>query len=181
MTILTTQRLRLEPFNESHLDGLQTLNRDPEVMRYITGKPETREETIAAIERVKLRWAEYGFSWWALMTQDGDDLIGAGCIQHLGRDPANPLELGWRLRQDKWRQGYASEAAQRMAAFAFETLRTDLLCAVCHQDNTASSRVMQRLGMQYKGIERWYDLDTAVYTITQDQWNQRRIKALNEN
>ena len=170
MTILTTQRLRLEPFNDSHLAGLNAVNRDPEVMRYITGKPETLENTAAAIARVKKRWAEWGFSWWSFIELETDEIIGSGCIQYLGGDTANPLEIGWRLRQDKWRQGLASEAARRMAAFAFETVGGDSLCAVCHQENLGSARVMQRLGMQFQGIERWHDMDTSVYAMTRSDW-----------
>jgi RimJ/RimL family protein N-acetyltransferase len=101
-------------------------------------------------------------------------LIGAGAVQHLGRDPANPLELGWRLRQDKWGQGFASEAAQRMAEFAFDTLDGELLCAVCWPENRNSARVMEKLGMRYKGQEVWYERDTSVYQITRDEWYARR-------
>jgi RimJ/RimL family protein N-acetyltransferase len=176
MTILQTPRLRLEPFCDAHLDGLFALNSDPEIMRYITGKPETREQTIASIERVKARWLEWGYSWWSFIERDSEDLIGAGCIQHLGRDKANPLEIGWRLRQDKWGKGYASEAAQAMTTFAFDTLHSDYLCAVCHSENLASAKVMQRLGMQYRGIERWYDMDTAVYAMTRSEWEAHALK-----
>jgi len=45
MTTLTTARLRLEPMVDAHLDGLNAVNVDPEVMRYISGKSETRAET----------------------------------------------------------------------------------------------------------------------------------------
>ncbi|MBI3285672.1 MAG: GNAT family N-acetyltransferase [Burkholderiales bacterium] len=176
MSLLSTARLRLEPINDSHLQGLHALNRDPAVMRYITGKPDTLEDTQAMIERVKARWIEYGFSWWSFIELESEQLIGAGCIQYLGRDPANPLETGWRLRQDKWGRGYASEAAHSMAAFAFETLNGASLCAVCHQDNSASARVMQKLGMHYRGIERWYEMDTAVYDMTRAEWQARRIE-----
>lgn len=169
MSTLTTSRLRLEPFADAHLDGLNRMNSDAAVMRYLGGRPETREDTQAAIDRVKARWAEWGYSWWSFIEHDSGEIVGAGCIQHLGRDQANPLEVGWRLRRDRWGQGLASEAAQRMAAFAFDDLQAPLLCAVCHPENAASARVMQRLGMRYRGIERWYDLD-AVYEITQAEW-----------
>jgi len=89
-------------------DGLNAMNADPEVMRYLTGRPETREETLAAIERVKARWAEWGFSWWSFIAKESDEIVGAGCIQYLGGNPANPLEIGWRVRRDKWRQGLPS-------------------------------------------------------------------------
>ncbi|MES2102404.1 MAG: GNAT family N-acetyltransferase [Pseudomonadota bacterium] len=175
MTILTTPRLRLEPLNESHLDGLFILNSDPEVMRYITGKPQTQDEALEMIELVKARWEKFGFSWWGFIELASGELIGAGCIQYLGRDPANPLEIGWRLRQDKWGQGFASEAAQRMAAFAFETLGADLLCAVCDQKNSASAKVMQHLGMHYRGVEKWYEMDTAVYEMTRGEWDGKPV------
>jgi RimJ/RimL family protein N-acetyltransferase len=61
MTVLTTPRLRLEPITDAHLAGLHAMNSDPEVMRYITGKPETYEETRQVIERVKGRWRDIGY------------------------------------------------------------------------------------------------------------------------
>jgi RimJ/RimL family protein N-acetyltransferase len=168
--VLHTPRLRLEPLNLGHLDGLLAVNGDAEVMRYISGHAETREDALAMIERVQARWAEHGFSWWAFIDNTHGEFIGTGCVQHLGRDAANPLELGWRLRRDRWGQGYASEAARRMAAFAFDDLAAPLLCAVCDPANTASSQVMQRLGMHYTGQERWYDSECSVYRISREDW-----------
>jgi RimJ/RimL family protein N-acetyltransferase len=170
MPILNTARLRLEPLRQDHLAGLFKLNSDPEVMRYITGKPDTLEDTQQMIDCCMARWAELGYSWWAIFESTNGELIGAGAIQHLGRDPANPLEIGWRFRKDKWHQGFASEAARCMAAFAFDTLNAPQLLAVCHPDNSASSKVMLRLGMSYRGIEPWYEMDCAVYGISAAQW-----------
>ena len=168
MTVLTTPRLRLEPLTDAHFDGLYALNSDPAVMRYITGRPDTPEETQLMIDKVKARWAAWGYSWWAFIERATGELIGAGCVQHLGRDAAQPHELGWRLRQDHWGQGYASEAARAMATFAFERLQAPLLCAVCDPANTASAKVMTRLGLRYRGLERWYDADMAVYQLTRE-------------
>ncbi|MFZ6873591.1 GNAT family N-acetyltransferase [Undibacterium sp. Di27W] len=170
MSILTTARLRLEPMTDNHFEGLFHMNSQPEVMQYITGKPDTAEETLAAIARIKARWVEYGFSWWSFIELESNEIVGAGCIQYLGRDPANPLEIGWRLRKESWNKGYASEAARAMAAFAFDDLKAVSLCAICHQDNHASAHVMKKLGMQYRGIERWNDMDTAAYSMDRVRW-----------
>jgi ribosomal-protein-alanine N-acetyltransferase len=174
MTVLTTARLRLEPFVPSHLDGLCVLNSDPRVMRYITGRPQTREETMAAIQRVMNRWAQWGFSWWSFFERDSGDLVGAGCIQYLAGNPANPLEIGWRLRPDRWHRGLAGEAARRMTMFAFETIDAPLLTAVANPENTASRRVMERLGMRFRGTERWYDADVATYEMDAEAWLAQR-------
>jgi RimJ/RimL family protein N-acetyltransferase len=177
MTTLLTPRLRLEPLNDGHLEGLFELNRDPIVMRYITGRPDTLDDSRAMIQRVQSRWAEFGYSWWAFIRQSDGLLIGSGCIQHLNRDPQGPLETGWRLRQDAWGQGFASEAARHMVGWAFATLKPELICAVCQPDNTPSSTVMQRLGMRYTGTGRWYDMDCARYDITAEEWQASDARA----
>ena len=176
MTTLATARLRLEPLADSHLDGFNALNSDPQVMRYLTGKPETLEESKTIIERVKGRWAEVGYSWWALVERDSGELVGAGALQNLRREATLlpdldcPLEIGWRLRRDRWGRGYAIEAATAIVDFAFDRFRPDELLAVCHPDNVASSGVMKRLGMTDQGLQRWYGKELTTYRISAAEW-----------
>lgn len=174
MTILTTARLRLEPCSDAHFEGLHLLNSDPIVMRYITGRPDTPEDTQSMIDRVKARWIEFGYSWWSFIELSSGEIIGAGCVQHLNRDSSGPLETGWRLRQDRWGMGYASEAAQAMGSFAFETLKAPLLCAVCMVENKPSSTVMERMGMKYRRMGHFYDHDMAYYDMDAADWAARK-------
>ena len=176
MTILTTSRLRLEPLADSHLAGFNAMNADPQVMRYLTGKPETLEESKTVIERVKGRWADVGYSWWALVERDSGELVGAGALQNLRRDAAPlpdldcPLEIGWRLRRDRWGRGYAIEAATAIVDFAFDRFQPDELLAVCHPDNAASSGVMKRLGMTHQGLQRWYGKEMTTFRLGATEW-----------
>jgi len=177
--LLTTARLRLEPYTDAHVEGLHRLNSDPEVMRFLTGQPDTLEQTRHIVERVQARWREQGTSWWSFIERASGEIIGAGCIQPLRRepapepDPACPLEIRWRLRHDRWHQGFASEAARAMADFAFGTLHARELYAVCNPDNTASSTVMKRLGMDHLGLETWYGKPLTTYRISAEQWEAR--------
>lgn len=173
--MLTTRRLRLEPCHPGHLEGLHAINSDPIVMRFISGCPETRDQTLTMIERVQARWARWGHSWWSIIERDSNEIVGAGCIQHLRRggdepDPACPLEIGWRLRRDRWHRGLATEAAVAMAAFAFERLHAPTLYAVCDAQNAASMAVMKRLGMRYRGVEEWYERALDTCEITAAEW-----------
>lgn len=170
MTQLTSARLRFEPVDDCHFEGLQAMNRRPEVMRYISGAPETPEQTRAAIARVQARWAEWGYSWWALIHLESGRLCGAACVQHLGGQRANPLELGWRLHPDFWGQGLASEAARRLAAFAFEALQAPEVVAIRHPDNQDSCRVMDALGMTLRGIEPLDGEDLCVHVLSRTDW-----------
>lgn len=184
MTFLHTARLRLEPFAEQHLDGLNEMNRIPEVMRYVGGEPETREQTAAWIAGVQRCWSAWGTSWWAFIEPTSGRIAGAGCIQHARSEaelPAdleslrrNSLEIGWRLHPDFWRQGLATEAALRMAPFAFDSFEAPELIAVRHADNATSARVMERLGMRYRGLETWYGEPGATHSISREDWLKRR-------
>lgn len=180
MTVLFTARLRLEPFGEHHLDGLHAMNSRPEVMRYISGQPETREQTAGSIARVQRCWAAWGTSWWAFIELQSGCVAGAGAIQYLRREAvpppdldllrSNPLEIGWRLHPDFWRQGFAGEAAARMASFAFQDLAAPELLAVRHLDNVASARVMDRLGMRFRALESWYGKRLATHVLAKAEW-----------
>lgn len=75
--------------------------------------------------------------------------------------------------QDKWHQGFASEAARAMTTFAFETLKAPQLTGICDPENKASAEVMLRLGMSYRGIERWHDHDCAAYVLERSDWQVR--------
>ena len=180
MSILHTTRMRLEPISEQHLDGVYAMDQIPEVMRYVTGQPATREQTAAWIAGVQRCWAAWGTSWWAFIEPTSSRVVGAGCIQHARREAdlpndldslrSNPLEIGWRLHPDFWRKGMASEAALRMAEFAFDSLAAQELIAVRHPDNVASARVMDRLHMHYRGLETWYGTLEATHVVTRDDW-----------
>jgi RimJ/RimL family protein N-acetyltransferase len=182
MTTLQTDRLRLEPFAEQHLEGLHAMNSLPEVMRYLGGQPESREQTQAVIARVQRCWASWGTSWWALIEVTSDRVIGAGCIQYLRREAApptdldsltsNPLEIGWRLHPDYWHQGFATEAAQAMASFAFDKFQLSELMAVRYPENIDSGRVMDRLGMRFRGFEHWYGMSVAAHVISREEWRR---------
>ena len=57
-----TVRLILEPYNDSHYEGLRVMDSDAEVMRYINkGIVKTPEETWEGIRRVQARWDKYHF------------------------------------------------------------------------------------------------------------------------
>jgi RimJ/RimL family protein N-acetyltransferase len=176
MTVLVTARMTLVPCTDDHVEGLHAMNADPEVMRYVSGRPEAFEETVAMVERVKRRWIEFGYSWWSFIERESGEIVGAGAIQNLRRDaspepdPACPLEIGWRLRREYWHRGMATEAARAMAGFAFDTVRADELYAVCDPDNFASASVMKRLGMQDRGLQTWYGKPLATYQTNARQW-----------
>jgi len=163
---LETPRLKLEPYDDSHYEGLRVMDSDAGVMRYITGGiVKTPEETWEGIRRVQARWEKYNFSWWAIREKSSGVIVGAACLQHLANVEGAPLEIGWRLVPEHNGKGYATEAAQAIVDYAAEQVGATYLVAVADPENIPSQRVMQRLGMTYKAIEQHYDVPCVVYEL----------------
>ncbi|HEO9241177.1 TPA: GNAT family N-acetyltransferase [Enterobacter ludwigii] len=163
---LETPRLKLEPYDDSHYEGLRVMDSDAGVMRYITGGiVKTPEETWEGIRRVQARWDKYNFSWWAIKEKSFGVIVGAACLQHLANVDGAPLEIGWRLVPEHNGKGYATEAAQAIVDYAAEQVGATYLVAVADPENIPSQRVMQRLGMTYKAIEQHYDVPCVVYEL----------------
>ncbi len=76
------------------------------------GSPATAMEVEESIESAKERWDQFGFSCWSIIRKDSGEIIGAGCVQHIGNELDNPVEVGWRLKRNRWSHGYATEAAR---------------------------------------------------------------------
>ncbi len=57
------------------------------------------------------------------------------------------IEIGWRLSRSNWGKGFATEAAQACAHFAFNQLELERLLGIYQIGNEASARVMEKLGM----------------------------------
>lgn len=163
--VLTTDRLRLEPCGTRHFAGLRAVNGDPAVMRFVGGRPQTPEETAAWIARAEARWRIHGYSWWVIRLGNRGGIIGACCLQHIENDPAQELEIGWRLLPGCWGRGYATEAAAAMLDYAFGALAVTRLHAMADPANAASIRVMMRLGMRSLGLRRHYGQDCATYVL----------------
>ena len=87
------------------------------------------------------------------------------------------MEVGWRLREDAWGQGYAKEVALASLDLAFDRFGAEQVIALTVEPNAASWGLMKRLGM-----ERREDLDIAssdfgadliiVYSIAREAWKQ---------
>lgn len=165
---ITTERLVMVPFAPEHAAALNEMNSNPEVMRYLGGT-ETLEQTEAVVGRARARWQRYGYGWRSVFLRDkgadGGPLIGAACVQNLAHVEGAPLEIGWRLRPEHQGRGYATEAGRAAMDYGFDRVGVDYLVSVANSDNRASGKVMERLGMQYVGIQTHYDEPCIVYDI----------------
>ncbi|MFE0458518.1 GNAT family N-acetyltransferase [Kitasatospora sp. NPDC058965] len=150
MPELRTARLRLRQWHDADLDRLAALDADPEVMRYIAdGTTHTREQTAESLLRIRTGWAERGFGLFAVELLDSGRFAGwVGLnVPRFLPEILPAVEIGWRLRRDCWGHGYATEGARAVLDFGFETVGLERIVSIHQLPNTASARVMAKLGM----------------------------------
>jgi ribosomal-protein-alanine N-acetyltransferase len=96
-----------------------------------------------------------GFEWqrrragiapWAVIAKADQRLIGWGGLYEDPFDPGWGMELGYALHPAAWGQGYASELASVCLDCADTVLRIPEVSAFVHPDNTASRRVLEKVG-----------------------------------
>lgn len=152
MITLTTPRLLMRQLVEEDAEELYILNSDPEVLRYTGDVPFASVEEARAFIRHYDQYALYRRGRLGLFLKDTGAFIGwCGLKYH----PQNgETELGFRLKRAYWNQGYATEAARASLNYGFGDLQLVTIVGRVIKENTASIRVLEKIGMRY-----WKDFD----------------------
>ncbi|MEU7135038.1 GNAT family N-acetyltransferase [Streptomyces sp. NPDC046261] len=151
MTEIHTPRLLLRRWHDDDLAPLADINADPQVMRWIgDGSTLGLDRTAEAVERWEEEWDEEGFGIFAVELLASGELAGlVGLTVPTYLPEVLPaVEIHWRLGQQFWGQGYASEAAQATLEFALQDRGLDRVIAIDRMGNDASENVMRKLGME---------------------------------
>ncbi len=108
------------------------------------------------------------------ITAGGSGLVGAIGLRLVSAHKR--AELGYWIGVPYWNHGYATEAAQAVVAFGFQSLGLNRIHATHLTRNPASGKVMLKVGMQQEGLLRkhilkWDKLeDIATYAILRDDF-----------
>ena len=147
--ILLSDRLRLRPWTEADAAVFHELWGDPRVIW--GGHTPTPEASRRQLGEVVARSAEMpqGLGWWAVEARDTGRVVGNAVLRPAPYDDS--AELGYHLMHAAWGQGYATEAARAALHHAFATLALPVVSAVVSVDNSASHRVLERIGMRPTG------------------------------
>lgn len=168
--ILKTERLFLRELNFNDLDDLCVYLSDPETMSHY---PEqySREMVKKFIQNNIDRYSEIGCGLWAIILKSEEKLIGDCGITIQDIDGVDEHEIGYHLNKDYWGNGYATEAAQAVKDYGFDTLNLNKLCSYMAEDHTASRRVAERNRMTLEKTfnnPRNRNLPTVVFSINKD-------------
>jgi ribosomal-protein-alanine N-acetyltransferase len=152
--VITTKQLVLRRPRLSDADDIfDSYAADPEVTRYVTWRPYRDRREVAPFLHSRLaRWdSGEEFSW--AITRPPDDCV-IGMIACRVREHA--ADIGYVMSRNYWNRGYTTEAVKAIVDWASNLEFVYRVWAVCDVENIASSRVLEKIGMQREGILRRY-------------------------
>jgi len=148
--VTETDRLRLRTWDFADRAEFNCLLNTPAVMRWLGGVADDAFSN-AAFERIDLYQREFGFTFWIVERKADAALLGFCGLKRAnapgGEAFAGEIEIGWRLREDAWGQGYARETAIASLDLAFGRFAAPRVIAVTAHGNAPSQKLMVRLGM----------------------------------
>jgi RimJ/RimL family protein N-acetyltransferase len=182
---IETERLILRPIEVGDWPAIYRYASLAEVVRYLPHEPFTEEDASA----FALRWSEQARQLELAGSQHGDEWPEMLVVEHradgriIGHIPFEQFSPKYRTREIGWvfdpryqGQGYATEAAWAVLDLAFGQLGLHRVVATCDPRNTASYRVMEKLGMRREG-HHWKDVqirgewsDEYFYAILEEEW-----------
>ena len=149
--VIETPRLRLRRLFRADTEDLYEATSDPRVTKYEPWGPYSKEETIQMVENILTQLESGLCTEWAVERKEDAKVLG---LVHLNKIDFfhRSAEIGYWFSRKSWGNGYATECVRAMAEYAIKTLRMDEILAICHPDNLASLRVLEKAGMKFRGI-----------------------------
>jgi RimJ/RimL family protein N-acetyltransferase len=145
--VIETGRLRLRCFREDDRETVARWNADPAFTLHLLVGLQTRAQSDEAFDRWQRHWEEHGFGLLAVEWARTGELIGRTGPQFHSAWPHDP-EIGWALEPAWWGRGIATEAGAASIAWAFGDLGFARVVSITTEANTASRRVMAKLGFR---------------------------------
>ena len=165
---LETERLLLRWFREDDFPSYLEMSTDPEVMKFLGGKPLTQFESWRAMASHIGHWYFRGYGTFAVEEKSSGKVVGR--IGFMNPPGWPGFELGWTLMRASWGKGYATEGARRALAYAFTEMNREHVISCIAPDNLNSIKVAERLGEQVEGETELLDKTVLIYGISRDRW-----------
>ena len=171
--VIETERLCLREMTENDFDALHKVLADANIMQHY---PHTFDEAGVRnwIQRNIERYRTFGFGLWAVCLKETDEMIGdCGLTMQLINGQIKP-EIGYHIRADKQRKGYAKEAAIAVRDWTFNNTPFNVVYSYMKHTNEASIKTALSYGC--KQVDAFSDEIngvTKVFALFRNEWLRR--------
>ena len=172
--MIETERLYLREMTEADFDALYEVLADENIMQYYPYSFD-RERVKNWIHRNMERYRIFGFGLWAVCLKETGEMIGdCGLTMQLINGSIKP-EIGYHIRSDKQRNGYAKEAAIAVRDWTFSNTPFNVVYSYMKHTNVPSARTAGSYGCRL--VDEFCDDEnevTKVYSVTREEWKRQK-------
>jgi len=146
---LKTSRLGFRQWCEGDLDIALELWGDYEVTKYFDARGKLSRDAVRERLAKEIRTQKtHGIQYWPIFLLETNGYVG--CCGLRPYDLSQGIyEIGFHIRSNQWRRGYAREAAVAVIDYAFNTLKLNGLFAGHNPQNAVSQHLLEQLGFRY--------------------------------
>lgn len=144
---LETERLAIRKLSYDDFETLIAIMGKLEVM-YAWEHGFNKDDVQAWIERQLMRYTKDGVGYFAVELKESGLLIGQAGLMKTTMNGNEVVEIGYIFDNTYWHNGYATEAAESLIVYAFNSLELPAVYCSIRPENKASIRVAKRLGME---------------------------------
>ena len=176
-----TDRLVLRPFRAADADDLFALHSDKRVLRYWDSPPWDDPERANGFLATCHRMEDQGTGARVAVERCADGIFLGWCSLSSWNPGFRSASLGYCYSESAWGHGYATEAARALLAWGFDAMHLNRVQAETDTRNTASARVLDKLGFVREGTLREDCIvdgevsDSWVYGLLSRDWRAARL------
>lgn len=146
---IVSKRLGFRRWFNDDIDLAVGLWGDFEVTKLFDSRgPLSREQVEFRLHQEIATQSKHGVQYWPIFLLESGEHIGCAGLRPYDAHK-NILEIGFHIRSNHWRKGYASEAAKTVMEYAFTTLKIKGLFAGHNPKNQGSRNLLNKLGFNY--------------------------------
>jgi len=161
---LETERTFLRKLTTADAENFYQLNLDPEVLAYTGDKAFDSIKAAESFLKNYDQYKNYGVGRLAVIEKSSGQFIGWCGLRY--RPTRREYDIGFRFYKSYWNRGFATETATICIQYGLHDLQLQEIIGRAMKDNTASIRVLEKLGMKFKGNFDFDGHDGVLYSIT---------------
>ncbi len=181
---LKTERLTLRSLNENDVAHFLRFSNDVGFTCFsVPGHhPRDREGVLSQLRLRITKFETNGIGVFLINLKDNEESIGICAVNPYEVEGKSEMELGFRLCLEHWGQGFATEASRAILNYAFREINLEKVVTFAVPQNTASLKVIEKLGFRYSKtfvhanlLHRLYDLENRDFNLE----NTENLKTVN--
>jgi ribosomal-protein-alanine N-acetyltransferase len=130
------------------------------------GGPRSAAQVRAMLVRDADHWKRHGWGPWVVRDATTGEALGRVGLERCEIGGRDEVEVAWLIAAHRWGEGLATEIAQAAVRAAFDVVGLSDVVSFTLTDNTASRRVMEKLGFAYERDVEHAGLPHVLYRLS---------------